>query len=206
MPKQVDAHERRELVAGALLRVAARDGLESISLRRVAAEAGVTAGLVQHYFPSKDAMVRFAMATASARIAVRMEAAVAALGEAPGPRDMVGAVLATLLPSTGEDSGDDARVALAFMAYAASRPDVARELEASNAALRDFVADQARAALDAEAEATATREEVATALVALVDGLAVQMLSGNLDETTARGVLQRQIDLNLTPAPRRGRR
>ena len=48
MPKLVDHHERRTLLAAALLRVAATRGLMDVSLRHVAAEAGVTAGMVQH--------------------------------------------------------------------------------------------------------------------------------------------------------------
>ena len=67
MPKKVDHQQRREQIAAALMRVVANDGLEAVSLRHVAAEAGVTAGMVQHYFPSKEAMMDFAMQSASAR-------------------------------------------------------------------------------------------------------------------------------------------
>lgn len=62
MPKKVDRHERRTLIADALMRVAARQGLEAVSLRHVAAEAGVSPGMVQHYFRTKDEMMAFAMA------------------------------------------------------------------------------------------------------------------------------------------------
>ena len=50
MPKKVDRQERRTRIADALMRVAADQGLEAVSLRHVAAEAGVSAGMVQHYF------------------------------------------------------------------------------------------------------------------------------------------------------------
>jgi AcrR family transcriptional regulator len=80
MPKLVDHQERREQIASALMRVAAGQGLEAVSLRHVAAEAGVTSGMVQHYFPSKDSMMAFAMRSASARYEARINQAVAALG------------------------------------------------------------------------------------------------------------------------------
>jgi len=67
VPKQVDPHERRTLLADALLRVAAHRGLMDVSLRHVAAEAGVTAGMVQHYFRTKDEMMIFALDVIAAR-------------------------------------------------------------------------------------------------------------------------------------------
>ena len=57
MPKKVDHQERRTLIADALMRVAADQGLEAVSLRHVAAAAGVSSGMVQHYFRTKDEMM-----------------------------------------------------------------------------------------------------------------------------------------------------
>src|SRR3954467_4457371 len=42
------------------MRVAAHQGLEAVSLRHVATEAGVSTGMVQHYFRTKDEMMTFA--------------------------------------------------------------------------------------------------------------------------------------------------
>ncbi len=192
MPKQVDHQARREHLAAALMRVAATTGLESVSLRHVAAEAGVTAGAVQHYFTSKDELMRFAMEAASAVYERRIGAAVAALGEDPAPRVLVGTVLGGLLPP--EVSADampdpEGRVALAFLAYASTRPDVAAGLAESNAALRAMVADHLRASGAEDPETTAT------ALVALTDGLAVQVLGAGLSPATAAAVLDAQLDL-----------
>ncbi|MGV7636496.1 TetR family transcriptional regulator, partial [Mycobacterium kansasii] len=53
MPRSVDHEERRAQLADALARVAARDGLHAVSMRSVAAEAGVSLRLVQYYFTSK---------------------------------------------------------------------------------------------------------------------------------------------------------
>lgn len=53
------AHAARgaQLVMDAVVRVLVRDGLDGLSVRRVAAEAGVSIGAVQHHFATKDALL-----------------------------------------------------------------------------------------------------------------------------------------------------
>ena len=57
MPRQVDHGQRRLQIARAVWSVMATRGLDAVSLRSVAAEAGISMGRVQHYFRSKDAMI-----------------------------------------------------------------------------------------------------------------------------------------------------
>ena len=57
MPRRVDHQLRRKQLADAVMRLAATEGLEEVSLRHVAAEAGVSTGMVQHYFRTKDEMM-----------------------------------------------------------------------------------------------------------------------------------------------------
>jgi AcrR family transcriptional regulator len=118
MPKKVDPDERRRLIADALMRVAADQGLESVSLRHVATQAGVSAGMVQHYFRTRDEMMTFALSIVQERTQVRVTSALAALGTDPPPR----------------------LVALAFLAYTAVRPAAAAELHVDTARMADFVA------------------------------------------------------------------
>ena len=58
MPRQVDHQQRRTEIAYAVWAVIAEDGLDAVSLRRVAAEAGISLGRVQHYFASKEELLR----------------------------------------------------------------------------------------------------------------------------------------------------
>ncbi len=58
MPRTVDHDQRREQIIRALWRVIAHHGIDRASLRTVAAEAGVSVGRIQHYFDSKQALVR----------------------------------------------------------------------------------------------------------------------------------------------------
>ena len=197
VPKKVDHHERREQIASALMRVAARDGLEAVSLRHVAAEAGVTSGMVQHYFPTKDQMMLFAMRSASARYEQRMAEAVGELGEHPAPRDLVGAVLRTLLP-TDEEQQADARVALAFQSYAALNPPAADGLSSDGAQFRAFIADLVRDGRPPGGAAAAVDPtRAATALFAVAEGLGVHMLSSGLPVDAALSALEAQLDLTF---------
>ncbi len=69
-------------MARAFQRLLADDGLSRVTFARVAAEAGISVGLIQHYFADKDALLRFAYADClrriDARIATRIEAGEAA--------------------------------------------------------------------------------------------------------------------------------
>lgn len=73
MPKQVDSEQRRAHIADAVLRLAARDGLQAVSLRSVAAEAGLNIGSVRHYFDGQRDLTRFAMRSTIDRVTARLE-------------------------------------------------------------------------------------------------------------------------------------
>lgn len=85
MPKKVDHEQRRKDLAAALRRVVSRGGVESASIRAVAAEAGWSLGAVQYYFSTRDELLLFAgrqlMADADARMSEILRDAEAALGE-----------------------------------------------------------------------------------------------------------------------------
>jgi AcrR family transcriptional regulator len=61
MPKLVDHDRRRSDIAAAARRVLRRDGIERITVRHVAHEAGMSPGALRHYFPRQDDLVRFAL-------------------------------------------------------------------------------------------------------------------------------------------------
>jgi AcrR family transcriptional regulator len=71
MPARTDHEARRRDVSAAVWRVLARHGFGGLTLRAVAAEMGASTGLLTHYFPSKDALVRHALAVAEERTATR---------------------------------------------------------------------------------------------------------------------------------------
>ncbi|MEU7925541.1 TetR family transcriptional regulator [Micromonospora sp. NPDC049801] len=184
MPKKVDHQQRRTLIADALMRVAADQGLEAVSLRHVATEAGVSAGMVQHYFRTKDEMMAFALSVVRERSQIRVTEAVARLGEAPAPRLLLRTIIAALLPLDAH-TRDDGRVALAFLAYTAVRPTAATGLREGTAQLTAFVAS-----------VLPTNDVAAAAgLLALMEGLGVYLLGGQYTAEQALAALDAQLDL-----------
>ncbi|MEU9824574.1 TetR/AcrR family transcriptional regulator [Micromonospora chersina] len=194
MPKRVDHGERRALIADALMRVAAEQGLEAVSLRHVAAAAGVSSGMVQHYFRTRDEMMTFALAVVRDRNEARVTRAIAALGETPAPRELLRTMLAELLP-LDEERRADGRVALAFLAYTAVRPAVAAALHDETAALLDFIAGLIRAG----AGTTVDPERAAVGLLAVMEGLGIYLLGGHYPPETALAALDNQLDLLFGP-------
>ncbi len=61
MPAPTDHDARRRDVSEAVWRVLARHGFDGLTLRAVAAEMGASTGLLTHYFPSKQALIRHAL-------------------------------------------------------------------------------------------------------------------------------------------------
>lgn len=72
MPKIVDHEAQRAAFAAAAMRLIARHGLEGVTMRSVAAEAGLSYGSLFHYFESKDDLlmhaVRHSMAEQTRRV------------------------------------------------------------------------------------------------------------------------------------------
>ena len=64
MPAKGDHEARRRDVSLAVWRVLAATGFGGLTLRAVAAEMGVSTGLLTHYFPSKKALVQHALEVA----------------------------------------------------------------------------------------------------------------------------------------------
>ena len=61
MPKIVDHEEQRRRFAEATMRVIASQGLEGVTMRAVASEAGLSYGSLFHYFESKDDLLMHAI-------------------------------------------------------------------------------------------------------------------------------------------------
>lgn len=178
MTRHVAPSERRLQLAEAALAVAAEGGLEAVTVARVAAEAGVSVGLVQHHFPTKHELMVQAHARALERVLGRVAEVVAAR-EAAGSsiRDTMVAGLVELLP-TDDTRQAEARVRAQFQGRAVTDPALA----APAAGTRDAVLTQvAQAVVNGrecgETAAGADPTQAAWALWALTDGLASTMLA-----------------------------
>jgi AcrR family transcriptional regulator len=121
VPKLVDHQERREAIAHALWRVVDQHGWTRATMREVAQEAGVSLGNLQHYFPSRAALLTFAMELAAARTSDRVTRGLAALDQPPHPQDVLRLVLAEMLP-LHPDARASSRMSAAYVLEALHDP------------------------------------------------------------------------------------
>src|ERR671918_667136 len=171
MPKVVDHEQRREELAAAVWRLAARDGLDSLTIRSVAAEAGWSTGALHHYFSDKEELLLFAFRTVADRIGDRVAAAREA---ATDPLGLARELLAIGLPLDAERRAET-RVWFAFLGLALTRPPLASAQRLAYEAWRGIVRDALRDVQEqGDIDSGVDVEREAAALVALVDGLAVQ--------------------------------
>jgi TetR/AcrR family transcriptional regulator, transcriptional repressor of bet genes len=198
VPKQVDHHARRRRITDALLRITSARGLEAVSLRDVAAEAGVSMGQVQHYFRTKDQMLAFAVRHQHKRITERIQQHLAA---APGPRParvVLRAMLVAMLPM--DDQGRaEANIWLAFLARATVKASFAAPLRAAYPQILTALAEQLRRAQgDGELPASCDPQQEADILFALVQGLLGPVLLGHYPPETALAIVDHHLDRLFT--------
>lgn len=193
MPKKVDPAQRRRQIAQALHRVTAARGLDDVSLRHVATEAGVSTGLVQHWFRTKDEMLQFALDTVSEQVEARLGQHAAEI-EHGTPRQAVRALLIEFLP-LDEERRLEAHVAVAFGARAAVSPEIARSVREGMDQMRGVIADRIRAS----GRTANAPERAALALTALVDGLTAHTLAEQCSPVEAEAALDDQLDRLFGP-------
>jgi AcrR family transcriptional regulator len=70
----IDSQSRRRELGEALWRVVLREGIEAASVRKVAAEAGVSKGSLRHVFPTQSELLAFAMQLIVDEVTSRVEA------------------------------------------------------------------------------------------------------------------------------------
>lgn len=175
----MDHETRRRDIAGAVERLIAAGSLDSVTIARTAAEAGISVGLVQHYFASKDEMLLESFRQVRDRVAGRVFAR-RQRSERAGARieRMLLDASAELIPLDAARR-NEGRLTLAFTARTFSNPELAQVLRSSNANLREQIAQALRNALSCgELPEPIDYEREAARLLALVDGLVLHCHTG----------------------------
>lgn len=156
----------RDRLLEATLSVVADAGLDAASVRRVAEQANVSIGAVQHHFPTKNALLLAAMDTVNSRVRDRLNAVLEGGSTAEGT---LRALVAELVP-TDRTRREEGRVWLAFVARAAVDPALqavhARDWGMLEDTLTTLVASH-------DGPRTHAARDDARLLLAAVDGLAV---------------------------------
>lgn len=192
MPRQVDREDRRRMIAEAVFAVIAERGLAAVSLRDVAAQAGVSMGAVQHWFTTKDEMLRFALEHMRTRVLGRLQDRLARLAN-PGRRDLVEAALEVMLP-LDEPGRQEACVNVAFVGLATTDPGYADMLRLGYQRLVDGSKAQLRAAATAgELAPGVDPDGEAVALYFLAQGLIAPLLVEMLTPAEAKALLHARL-------------
>lgn len=201
MPKQVDHQARQRRITDALLRITSSRGLEAVSLRDVAAEAGVSMGQVQHYFRTKDQMLAFAIRHQHERISQRIQQHLAAASGPRPARAVLRAMLAAMLPMD-ERGRAEASVWLAFLTRATVEPSFGAPLRAAYPQILAALAEQlGRAQHDGAVPAGSDPRREADILFALVQGLLGPVLLGHYPPETALAIVDHHLDRLFTGLP-----
>jgi AcrR family transcriptional regulator len=190
VPKRVDHEERKRHIAGALLRIAERQGLQHATMRSVAAEAGVSLRLVQYYFHTKDELLLTAIGISAEQIGERVRARLlaAGAGAAPPPREFVTETLLAALP-LDDDGVRITRTWAAFYSLVLAEPELTRLGADHPNSLERLLANQLRLAGRPEPEVTAA------GLLALTNGLASSILGRQHDAGMAVTVLRHYLGM-----------
>ncbi|MFI6427412.1 TetR/AcrR family transcriptional regulator [Promicromonospora sp. NPDC050880] len=184
MPRVVDHEERRSQIVVALWLVIAEHGIEGVSLRHVAAAAGVSMGRIQHYFGTKEALV---LAGCTALV----DNAYGGYLETAGatPRERLLHIVSQQIP---RDDGGRVGVSV-WYAY------VAKSI--NDDAVRQVLAEARRGAEDECARLIGAHRGVhpdaaltqARRLLALADGLTLRVLVRDLEPAEAVAMLETEV-------------
>jgi AcrR family transcriptional regulator len=176
VPRTADHEERRRQIAAAVCALIAEHGLDAVTVARTAATAGISVGLVQHYFRTKDEMLLHAFAQVTARIRSRVDERVRDGVRHRRPiRRVLAEALAELVP-LDETRRAEFRVARAFAGRALDVPRLAEIDAETGRALRAEIAQAVHNGKECgEVDPGLDPWPAAVRLAAVTEGLALQV-------------------------------
>lgn len=175
--------KRGQILAG-VWAVIAESGLAAVSVRSVARAAGVSPGLVQHYFPAKTDLIR---ASVERMLEAAEQAHPQALGDPADPQTLWTVLTHALAPAASARAGMS--VYYSYLAASVSDPWIAGTLASAKAGVIDLVTR----CLVARADGPADPSRSARELVLLADGAAQAVFQGATSQGEARSVLAEAV-------------
>lgn len=169
------AEERRVAIMAAAEQLLAVHGFDAMRLRDVAQQAGVSIGLIQHYFTTRDDLLFETMRTASRRRAEQW------VGLASGATS-AGARITALLEGAISDP-QRCVIWLETCAASSRHPELRRDVQLTQDAWRETI----RSAIDeglaaGEFAPILPTDDLVALLVSLIDGLMLATVTESADE------------------------
>ncbi|MBQ0866509.1 TetR family transcriptional regulator C-terminal domain-containing protein [Streptomyces sp. A73] len=179
-------HDRRRTqIADAVLDVVAERGLPAVSLTEVAAQADVSPGRVQHYFPTKRKLIEAAFDRGNELSEARIRSRLGADPADAAPDEVLAVVLDELIPYDAA-SRAHLRVRHDFNARALADPAIAERVRALHTGLHRRLAACLEQCLAPDRRPEGGAEGAVVALVAQAEGLAYHVLLGTVRPDAAR--------------------
>jgi len=173
MPKVVDHDARREELVRAAWRVIAERGIDEVTIREIAREAGYSSGVLAHYFENKDDLLAHASRISHEQIYERYEAEV----DTPRRYDALREVLMDNLPLDAQRELET-RIEMSFWARSLRNASLSKIQHEKSGHLRGLIKELVESS-QAEEGAIApehSAEQVVDLLAALIDGLSLHAL------------------------------
>jgi AcrR family transcriptional regulator len=190
VPKIVDHDQRRRELAAAVWQVIARDGVDEISIRSVAAASGWSSGALRHYFSTRAELLAFACEQVIEQVTER----ISRMRPTDDPIQTVRAILLETMP-VDETRHTECSIAFAFLALGLGDPELARVQRRHFTSMYELCLRLVRHLADQKVLAP-TRQDtdvLARRMHAVVDGLSVHGLAGHLTP----GEMVAQLDAYL---------
>ncbi len=191
-PPSKKGAERKGRILESALTVIGRDGLAALSMRSLAAEAGLPLGALSYYFVNKKQLIGEAFDAHAHRELQRVVQTIALIGDAGSAADLAGRLADFVIDGLAND--ENALVAeYEFLVEASRRPEIARASTAWQQALHAQLAN-VLGRLGSSEPSTDARLIMATIAGLEVDNLTRDALP-RTQSTAIRETLARLIDV-----------
>lgn len=182
-----DSGSKPAEILAAVWRVTATKGLAAVSVRSIAAEAGVSPGRVQHYFATKEDLVR-----ASVELMISSAEKLHRATAPAGAQEELWALLTLAIPQA-EGSRAGTSVFYSFVAASVADPSIAKILaDAKLGAAQEI----GRLLLEVK-PGIADSDSVAQELLAVSDGVTLAVLIGSQSSEGARATIRSALNRAL---------
>lgn len=165
MPKIIDHDARRQELIEASWAVIAAEGLEGVTMRKIATAAGCTTGRLTHYFEDREALILAALKASNQITSERVRAVLAS--DQTAEAKLLGMAEQTL--PLDDERRNEVKVWLAFWSAAATNDTLAQENDARMAEWHAALVPLIR-----ELSPTANAAHEADLLIGLINGLGIQ--------------------------------
>jgi len=170
MPKIVDHHQRRAEIAQAAATVLTRDGLDGFTTRQIAAEAGFSKGILDHYFADKGELFITVLELFYASVNDRVRVAT----KDRRGRDALRAAMLELLPLDAIRRRE-AIAEISFAAHSLSDPTLRRWYRSERRRLKERMVDFIEALeRNDRVELNVAVDAAVDVLLSLMDSLSLQ--------------------------------